>query len=86
MVDILAPLLRQAGHDVVMAPLGDSTIDADIVVVGATEPEPSGAADVPVLRIRDFERADPSVPASIYRYDRAGLLDAIERLCGERAA
>ncbi len=86
MVDILAPLLRQAGHEVIMAKTGDSTIDADILVVGASEPELRASEGVPVLRIRDIERADPSVPASIYRYDRAGLLDAIERLCGERAA
>lgn len=84
MSDILAPLLRQAGHEVRFDLAAEW--EADIVLLPEGQDAPTPTANLPVLRIRGYERADPAGSPSVYRYDRAGILGAIERAGLERAA
>jgi len=64
---VLAPLLIAAGYRIAGA--GD---DADVTIVAGGE----GEADGPLVRLRD-EATPQAGEASIWRYDRAGLLDAV---------
>lgn len=72
--EILAPLLAQAGYEVlwgVDAPAGPD----DLVVLGSRDGAPASAGAV--IRIR--REAEPHGPddMSVYRYDRAALLERI---------
>ncbi len=78
--EILAPLLTQAGYEVLWgadAPVGPD----DVVVLGSREGAPATAGTV--IRIR--REAEPHGPEdiSVYRYDRPALLERISAL-GER--
>jgi two-component system chemotaxis sensor kinase CheA len=78
---ILAPLLRQAGHEVTIGTTGEITPD---IILSS---DPSGiAADggVPVLALSDD--ADAAVDGAIYRYDRDRILARIADLTARRAA
>jgi len=75
--EILAPLLAQAGYEVLWgadAPAGPD----DVVVLGSRDGEPASAGAV--IRIR--REAEPHGPddVSVYRYDRAALLERISAL------
>ena len=69
---VLAPLLGNAGYRTAFA--GDDGTDAAaIIIIAADEPTPADLA-APVLRLSASPNAGDG---SIYRYDRAGLLDAV---------
>ncbi|MBA2920297.1 chemotaxis protein CheA [Sphingomonas sp. MAH-20] len=78
--EILRPLLEAAGYRVGFA--GESVeAQADVVIAGG-EPVAAGAA--PVIRLRpDMAGANDG---SVYRYDRMGLLAAIESQVAKRRA
>jgi two-component system chemotaxis sensor kinase CheA len=83
--EILAPLLRQAGHDVVLGLPGDSAVDpADVVL--CADPDAAQAAEIMgcrVVQLRASPRpVSPQEDGSIYRYDQAALMAAI---AGRRA-
>ncbi|SCW52592.1 two-component system, chemotaxis family, sensor kinase CheA [Sphingobium faniae] len=77
--EILAPLLRHAGHEVLIGlPDGETADPADIVL--CTTSDAAQAADISGCRAVQLRAAaQPSGPqdASIYRYDQHGLLAAI---------
>ena len=77
--EILAPLLRQAGHEVLIGlPEGAAVDPSDIVL--CTTSDAMQAADVLGCRIVQLRAVpQPSGPqdASIYRYDRRALMAAI---------
>ncbi|MCF8707960.1 chemotaxis protein CheA [Rhizorhapis sp. SPR117] len=77
MQEILAPLIRQAGYDVVMSDDGSAEA-ADIVLCFAQSTAAEGIVDRPIVRLRNM--ASPLGPddQSIYRYDRDALIAAIE--------
>lgn len=83
--EILAPLLRQAGHDVILGLPADGAVDpADVVL--CTDPDAVQAAEMigcRVVHLRASPRpAGPQEDGSIYRYDQAALMAAIG---GQRA-
>jgi two-component system chemotaxis sensor kinase CheA len=83
--EILAPLLVQAGYDVVWdaAALPDG---ADgVVLISTGRDAPSSPAGRPVVRLRSGTLAEGPDDDSIYRYDRAGLLGAISAACDKRS-
>jgi two-component system chemotaxis sensor kinase CheA len=78
--EILAPLLRQAGHEVVLGLPGDSAVDpADVVL--CADPDAAQAAEIMgcrVVQLRASPRpVGPREDGSIYRYDQAALMAAI---------
>lgn len=82
--EILAPLLRQAGHDVVLGLPGDCAVDPDDVVL-CTEADAAQAAEIMgcrVVHLRASPRPTGPQDGSIYRYDQDALMAAI---AGRRA-
>ncbi len=79
---MLAPLLVAAGYDVSFDN-GDMDRAAVILVRGEDSVVPE--ADERVLRLRDSMNSAADAPASIYRYDRTGLLSAIGARLGGAA-
>lgn len=81
--EILAPLLRQAGHDVVLGLPGDAAIDAgDVVLCTGTDTAQAAGimaelAGCRVVQLRASPRAAGPQDASIYRYDQDALMAAI---------
>jgi two-component system chemotaxis sensor kinase CheA len=77
--EILAPLLRQAGHEVVIGlPVDDSVGADDIILCGSASA--AQAADLigcPVVELRASPRAAGPADGSIYRYDQDALMAAI---------
>jgi len=78
--EILVPLLRQAGHDVMLGLPVDGVVDpADVVL--CTDPNAAQAAEMigcRVVHLRASPRpAGPQEDGSIYRYDQAALMAAI---------
>jgi two-component system chemotaxis sensor kinase CheA len=74
------PLLRQAGHDVMLGLPVDGVVDpADVVL--CTDPNAAQAAEMigcRVVHLRASPRpAGPQEDGSIYRYDQAALMAAI---------
>jgi two-component system chemotaxis sensor kinase CheA len=87
--EILAPLLRQAGHEVVFGmPEKAAMRPGDVVLSTAGEPvrQRGRRGDPPVIRLRNSPRGAGSSDPSIYRYDRDGLMRAIEAARREEAA
>jgi two-component system chemotaxis sensor kinase CheA len=78
--EILRPLLEAAGYRVGFT--GDAVeAQADVVIAGG---EPVGTGAAPVIRLRpDMAGANDG---SVYRYDRMGLLAAIESQVAKRRA
>lgn len=78
--EILAPLLRQAGHEVVIGLPSDGMVDPSDVLLCA-DPEAVQAAEVigcRVVQLRASPRpAGPQDDGSIYRYDQDALMAAI---------
>lgn len=70
--EILRPLLEAAGYRVVLAGEG-ATGDPDVIIAGST---PVSGVSAPVIRLRP--EVEGTNDGSIYRYDRMGLLAAIE--------
>ncbi|RVT43151.1 chemotaxis protein CheA [Sphingobium algorifonticola] len=85
--EMLAPLLQQAGYDVVIGLPEDAPLRPDDVVVSVG----SGATDClpqshPVVRLRSAPRPSGVNDPTIYRYDSAALMAAIETIRKDRAA
>ncbi|WP_420143411.1 chemotaxis protein CheA [Sphingobium sp.] len=77
--EILAPLLRQAGHDVLIGLPSDSSVDPDDVVL-CTEADAAQAAEIMgcrVVHLRATPRPASPQDGSIYRYDQDALMAAI---------
>ncbi|MFW2830297.1 chemotaxis protein CheA [Sphingomonas sp. ID0503] len=72
MREILQPLLRQSGYTVTF---DAATAAPDLVIEGEGESDASSDSDERVIRLRTCPEGDAS---SVYRYDRAGLLSAID--------
>jgi len=79
--EILRPLLEAAGYRVGYA--GETPLDQAAVVIAAKPDTADGKA--PVIRLRP-ELGGGTEDGSVYRYDRAGLLAAIERQLTKRSA
>ncbi|HKT78078.1 MAG TPA: chemotaxis protein CheW [Sphingobium sp.] len=77
--DILAPLLRQAGHEVVMGLPSDGAIDpADVVLCSASDAsDAAGMLGCRVVQLRASPRPVGPQDDSIYRYDQDALMAAI---------
>lgn len=76
--EILTPLLVQAGYAVAVG--GQPTADDIVLSIGGANQQGSAATLDPslaVVRLRSNIQPRDADDASIYRYDRAGLLDAI---------
>ncbi|MEE9434125.1 MAG: chemotaxis protein CheA [Sphingorhabdus sp.] len=74
--NILAPLLAASGYSV----SHDERDEADASVIICTQTNADTASDEPrLLRLRDANHAGRGETGSIYRYDRAGLIAAIEQ-------
>lgn len=73
MQTVLRPLLLAAGYEVVA---GDPASDDDVVIVAQDRVHPNGK----VVALRDRLEPAGANDASVYRYDRAGILSAIDRL------
>lgn len=75
---ILAPLLTNAGYEV----SSEHDIKEDVAIWFDDEYEAAAALDMkfiaPVVRLREAPEA-PENSATIYRYDREGLLDALSK-------
>ena len=77
--EILAPLLRQAGHEVLLGLPGDCSVDPDDVVL-CTEADAAQAAEIMgcrVVHLRASPRPNGPKDGSIYRYDQDALMAAI---------
>jgi len=89
--EILAPLLMQAGYQVAWGNTENSVGGDDVVLITSdsspedSSPEIASASRAAVIRLRNS--SDPASPddSSIYRYDRARLLEAISQ-AGEMQA
>lgn len=77
--EILAPLLRQAGHEVILGLPQDEAVDpADIVL--CSDGDSSQAAEIlgcRVVQLRASPRPTGPQDSSIYRYDQDALMAAI---------
>ena len=77
MENMLRPLIESLGYRVVAAGEG---VAADILIASAEDGDPGrGVAAGEVLRIRSRPELSGENDNSIYRYDRAGLLQALSR-------
>jgi two-component system chemotaxis sensor kinase CheA len=79
--EILRPLLEAAGYRVGFAG-SEAEAQPDIILAGS-EPVPLAAA-APVIQLR--AELSGGQGGSVYRYDRVGLLSAIERQLAKRSA
>ncbi|WP_340264532.1 chemotaxis protein CheA [Sphingobium mellinum] len=77
--DILAPLLRQAGHEVVIGLPSDGAVDpADVVLSSTTDvSDAAGMLGCRVVQLRASPRPAGPQDGSIYRYDQDALMAAI---------
>ncbi|AMK22129.1 MULTISPECIES: chemotaxis protein CheA [unclassified Sphingobium] len=77
--EILAPLLRQAGHEVVMGLPGDAAVDPQDVVLftGSEASEASELLGCRVVHLRATPRPNGPQDSSIYRYDQDALMAAL---------
>jgi two-component system chemotaxis sensor kinase CheA len=82
--EILAPLLRQAGHDVVLGLPTDGVVDPQDVVLSLGE-DVAQAAEMMgcrVVQLRATPRSSGPQDASIYRYDQDSLMAALSGMKG----
>ncbi|UZW54268.1 chemotaxis protein CheW [Sphingobium sp. JS3065] len=77
--EILAPLLRQAGHEVVMGLPADAAVDPqDVVLFTGTEAsQASELLGCRVVHLRATPRPNGPQDGSIYRYDQDALMAAL---------
>lgn len=74
--EVLRPLIEAAGYRVAL--VGQPGMDrADIVIVTGDTPRPPSEGGAPVIRLRADPQPADTEDASIYRYDRAGLISAL---------
>jgi two-component system chemotaxis sensor kinase CheA len=74
MENMLRPLVESLGYEVVTAHEG---VAADIVIAGADAPVPPSAPGAQLLRLSATPQGSGAAAGTIYRYDRAALLDAL---------
>ncbi|UAK26317.1 chemotaxis protein CheA [Sphingomonas nostoxanthinifaciens] len=72
---VMAPLLRAAGYRVSH---GAPASGERVAVVIASGAAPAGV-DAPLVRLRSTREEPAPADGSVYRYDRAGLLSALDR-------
>jgi two-component system chemotaxis sensor kinase CheA len=83
MASFVRPMLEAAGYRVVTE-LGAG--ENASVVLAADDVCPSMGAQAPIIRLRRRKAAKGQADDSVYRYDRAGLLSALEaRVAGARS-
>jgi two-component system chemotaxis sensor kinase CheA len=77
--EILAPLLRQAGHDVMLGLPADAAVDPRDVVLcsGSDAAQVAEIMGCRVVQLRASPRATGPQDGSIYRYDQDALMAAI---------
>ncbi|WIW88718.1 chemotaxis protein CheW [Sphingobium sp. V4] len=77
--EILAPLLRQAGHDVMLGLPADAAVDPRDVVLcsGSDAVQAAEIMGCRVVQLRTSPRAAGPQDGSIYRYDQDALMAAI---------
>ncbi|NWK95495.1 chemotaxis protein CheA [Sphingobium lactosutens] len=77
--EILAPLLRQAGHDVLLGLPADAAVDPRDVVLcsGSDAAQVAEIMGCRVVQLRASPRATGPQDGSIYRYDQDALMAAI---------
>ena len=77
--EILAPLLRQAGHEVVMGLPGDAAVDPQDVVLftGSEASEAGELLGCRIVHLRATPRPNGPQDSSIYRYDQDALMAAL---------
>lgn len=80
---ILAPLLRQAGHEVTLGQTAERLPDIILCSEAARVAE---IGDVPVLTLSDSVDAAATAEDVVYRYDRDGIMASISELAARRAA
>lgn len=85
--EILAPLLGQAGFEIVWGEDAMAQRPGDIVLLTSDDNGASGAlaSDAPVVRLRRASQPQGPDDDSIYRYDQDALISAITAL-GQRGA
>lgn len=76
MREILRPLVEAAGYRVALAGDADAA-GADVVIAEAEGPAPTGQS-APIVRLRASPAIAGAGDDSIYRYDRPGLLAALQ--------
>ena len=77
--EILAPLLRQAGHEVIIGLPSDAPVEPDDILF-CSAPDTSHAAEIlgcRVVQLRASPRPAGPQDGSIYRYDQDALMAAI---------
>jgi two-component system, chemotaxis family, sensor kinase CheA len=85
MENILRPLIEAAGHRAVRAGQGESD-HVDLVIATADVEAISEASSAKIIKIRATPEPAGENDHSIYRYDRAGLLTALNAHAGKRGA
>ena len=85
--EMLAPLLRRAGYDVVVGLSDDTPLRADDVVI-SVRPDivPVLPDNCPVVQLRPGPRPSGVNDRTIYRYDSESLMAAIASACRGNAA
>lgn len=86
--EILAPLLSQAGYEVVWGLEGAPPGATDVLLLTSSA-MPDALADeagVPAVRLRRTSRPVGPDDASVYRYDQDALLERLSALGGREAA
>lgn len=85
--EMLAPLLRQAGYEVVLGLSDQAALaGADIILCTAQDSVAALPSGPPVIRLRTVPRPGGPDDDSIYRYDRDALMAVIEAAKQGRAA
>jgi two-component system chemotaxis sensor kinase CheA len=77
--EILAPLLRQAGHEVVMGlPAGEALDPQDVVLFTGSDTSPANELlGCRIVQLRATPRPSGPQDSSIYRYDQDALMAAL---------
>ncbi len=85
---ILAPLLRQAGHEVTIGATAEGRPDIILSSGGAELGgiDLAGAGDVPILTLSDSVDAAAAGDGAVYRYDRERIMATISEIAARRAA
>jgi two-component system chemotaxis sensor kinase CheA len=81
MANILRPIVESAGYRVVSSDQADA---ADIIITSTGEPLTPTAPSAAILKLRARQERAHEADDSIYRYDRAGLLAALESRAASR--
>lgn len=82
-MEILRPLVEAAGYRVIMGRTPTDLVPDVIIDTGGGEREPQQGA-VPVVRLRTAPAPAGGMDDSIYRYDRVGLIAALDGVVAAR--